>query len=270
MPSLVFRVFRPFVRLSALLQGAAMTLTAVGAQAQPADPASEPPRAPTDARSEAQPAEPLAQSPESPTATASPVAETARPSSSPSSTAVEERSPGPGSAPRFIARVFAGGGFAFYQARRDSDAGGHLFSDALAAGSMGAILLRKPVGALSVSGEALVAHSLEGSLGAHAAGNLLAAGVVLGAHFDQVEICLGGYVVSRTSAARELGLTESRLNGGVGAGFYKDFRVAEHFSWGIGLRALMLPNSSYEDADGKKHVHFSDGLAVLGISVGWQ
>ncbi len=169
----------------------------------------------------------------------------------------------------YVLTAFAGAGYVGYEGRGvETDA--HLHSEVLAALSAGYLAVRRPGTSLAVSAEALVARSLESSLGARAAGNLLAGGVVLTAFLRSLEIGVGGYLVSRASAARQLGLTESRLHAGIGASLGKTWAVTDHFIWGLGVKVLMLPTTNYVDAYGRKHVRLSDGLATLGVSIGWR
>jgi len=174
--------------------------------------------------------------------------------------------PASASGGRFVMRAMAGAGFSDYEDRASGDV--HMFANGLAAVAAGYTPFQKPQGSLDVALELLLSRSMQGQPGAHAAGDLLAAGLTLSTYLaSRTEIGLGGYVVRRATEARDLALTTGRWTAGVGAFLAKYWPVTERWAWGAGVKVLMLPTDSYVDSNGEKHVHFSDGVGILGVSL---
>jgi hypothetical protein len=171
-----------------------------------------------------------------------------------------------------VFRAVAGAGFSDYEDRGSTNGDVHMFANGLAAISAGYAPFRRPEGSLDVALELVVSHSLQGSSGSRAAGNFTAAGLVLSTFLEKVqaEIGLGGYLVRRAEEAQDLALTSNRWNGGVGAFLAKYWPLADGWSWGVSFKVLMLPTRSGVEADGQKHVHFSDGVGILGLSAAWR
>jgi hypothetical protein len=164
-------------------------------------------------------------------------------------------------------RVMAGAGFSDYEDRSSGDV--HMFANGLAAVSAGFAPVRKAQGTLDVSLELLISRTVQGSPGAHAAGDLLAGGLTLSTFLmaSRAEIGLGGYMVRRAPEAHDLALASGRWTAGLGAFLAKYWPITEYWSWGAGVKVLMLPTRTSVEADGEKHVHFSDGVGILGLSV---
>lgn len=171
-----------------------------------------------------------------------------------------------------VFRAVAGAGFSNYEDRESTSRDAHMFADGVAALAAGYAPFRRPEGSLDLAAEVVLSHSLQGSAGSRAAGNFMAAGLVLSTFLERVqaEIGLGGYLVRRAAEARDLGLTSSRWNGGVGAFLAKYWPLANGWAWGVSFKVLMLPTRTEVEADGQKHVHFSDGIGILGLSAAWR
>jgi hypothetical protein len=167
----------------------------------------------------------------------------------------------------FLLRAIAGAGFSDYEDRSSGDV--HMFANGLAAVSGGYAAVQKSQATLDVSLELLMSRSFQGSPGAHAAGDLLAAGLTVSTFLltSRAEIGLGAYVVRRAGEARDLDLTTGRWTAGVGASLAKYWSMTDGWAWGAGVRVLMLPTRTEVSSDGEKHIHFSDGVGIVALSL---
>ena len=165
---------------------------------------------------------------------------------------------------RFLLRAFLGPGFSSYEDRYTAET--HMFSEAGLALSAGYVAVQGAAGALTIGADVLAFQTGEDSVAARAAGNLFGAGIVLSTKLQKLEIGLGGYALSRAPETRAMRLTESRLGGGIGAFFTREWELGRRFALGATLRVLMLPTRTAVEADGEKHVHFRDAIALVGVS----
>ena len=165
---------------------------------------------------------------------------------------------------RFLLRAFVGPGFSSYEDRYTAET--HMFSEAGLALSVGYVAVQGAAGALTIGADVLAFQTGEDSVAARAAGNLFGGGIVLSTKLQKVEIGLGGYALSRAPETRAMRLTESRLGGGIGAFFTREWELGRRFALGATLRVLMLPTRTTVEGDGEKHVHFRDAIALVGVS----
>jgi hypothetical protein len=165
---------------------------------------------------------------------------------------------------RFLLRAFVGPGVSSYEDRYTAET--HMFSEAGLALSAGYVAVQGATGSLMIGADLLAFQTAEDSVAARAAGNLFGGGIVLSTKLQKVEIGLGGYALSRAPETRAMRLTESRLGGGIGAFFTREWELGRRFALGVTLRVLMLPTRTTVEGDGEKHVHFRDAIALVGIS----